>query len=109
MSLPRVKWQVFLSAHANNNASPSTGVYLDLAPVVNLLLEDTVFHLLLPVQFLGEEPHFHKVSPQSTDPVPLYSVYSKLQNVNKGFLGSPETLCLHSAACCTHCREELDQ
>ena len=25
----------------------------------------------------------HKVSPQSTDPVPLYSVYSKPQNVKK--------------------------
>ena len=28
-------------------------------------------------------------------------MYSKLQNVNIGFLDSPETRCLHSAACCT--------
>ena len=27
----------------------------------------------------------HKVSPKSTDPVPLYSVYRKVQNVNKCF------------------------
>ena len=30
----------------------------------------------------------HKVSPQSTDPVPLYSLYSKLQIFNKVFLDS---------------------
>ena len=40
---------------------------------------------------------FHKVSPQSTDPVPLYGMYSKLQNVNKVFLDSrlrPTLSCL---------------
>ena len=51
----------------------------------------------------------HKVSPQSTDPVPLYSMYSKLQNVNIGFLDSPETHCLHSAACCTKKNIYLNQ
>ena len=33
-------------------------------------------------------PPTHKVSPKSTDPVPLYSVYRKFQNVNKVFLDS---------------------
>ena len=39
----------------------------------------------------------HKVSPWSTDPVPLYSLYSKLQNVNIRFLDSrlgPTPSCL---------------
>ena len=38
-------------------------------------------------------------------------MYSKLLNVNIRFLDSfyPETLCLHSVACCTHRTEELDQ
>ena len=35
---------------------------------------------------LGKESSAHKLSPKSTDPVPLYSMDSKLQNVNKGFL-----------------------
>ena len=34
----------------------------------------------------SQENLAHKVSPQSADPVPLYSVYSKLQNVNNVFL-----------------------
>ena len=49
----------------------------------------------------------NKVSPQSTDQGLLYSVNSKVHNVNKCFC--PETLCLYSAACCTYCTEELDQ
>ena len=38
-----------------------------------------------PLNFFQYAP-CHKVSLQSTDPVPLYSMYSQLQNVNKVFL-----------------------
>ena len=46
---------------------------------------------------LSTARYVHKVSPLSTDPVPLYSVYSKLQNVSKVFLDSrlgPTLSCL---------------
>ena len=56
----------------------------------------------------SEEGFSHKVSPQSTDPVTLNSVYSKLKKINKVVLDSPEALCLHSAASCTHCTNEQD-
>ena len=45
------------------------------------------FCFLLAAALLGEGEG-HKVYPLSTDPVPLYSIYSKLQNVNIGFLDS---------------------
>ena len=40
---------------------------------------------------------YHKVSPKSTDPILLYSVYSRMQNLNKVFLDSrlgPTLTCL---------------
>merc|ERR1712127_559614 len=46
ISLPRVKCRVFWRAHATARASPSTGAYLDSAPVVNLLPARTVFQPL---------------------------------------------------------------
>ena len=81
-------------------------------------LHNIFFFKMLLKCTLTTPPPSHKVYHQSTDPVPLYSVYRKLQNVNKVFLDSrpiyqqtsnPETLCLHSLACCSHCTEELDQ
>ena len=47
LSLPRVKWRVFWRAQATARASPSTGAYLDSAPVVNLLPARTTFHPVL--------------------------------------------------------------
>ena len=41
-------------------------------------------------------PHNHKVSPKSTDPVHLYSLYSYLQNVN--------TVLLDGSTVFTFCR-----
>ena len=37
------------------------------------------------IHYFSFEGGGHKVSPKSTDPVPRYSVYSKLQSVNKCF------------------------
>ena len=51
LSLPRVKCLVFWSAQATARASPSTGWYLDSAPVVNLLPAKTVFQP--PAQQVG--------------------------------------------------------
>ena len=59
----------------------------------------------------------HKVSPKSTDPGHLYSLYSYLQNLNTVLVDSrlgptllycPEALCLHSAGSYTDCTNELD-
>ena len=55
----------------------------------------------------------HKVFAFLTDPGLLYSVYSNMKNVNTVVLdcsvqSSPEALCLHSVACCTHYKTELD-
>ena len=42
----------------------------------------------IPFTRLIQAPWPHKVSPQSTDSVPLHSMYSKLQNVNIRLLDS---------------------
>ena len=53
-------------------------------PSVSQLLSDEGVSRLWPSTSWPSPPH--KVSPKSTDPVPLFNMYSKAQNVNKVFL-----------------------